>query len=589
MRAGSRTMALAAPLALLVFASCGDDEDGSPATGGSGGGGGGATGGAAGMAGAIGGAGGSGPGPGGAGGMGGLAGAAGATATLPARLVELIASDAGFNPSRVFAAPGAELIVQLRNEGTSAHGLGFELGGSDPALDAPVDPGETAALTITVPVDPGDYPFFSGEGDDRSLGLEGVLTVRQPPRVRLVSVATGLISPVAMAVPPDESGRLFIVGQRGEVRVVTAEGDLLETPFLDLSDQLVELEDDYDERGLLGLAFHPDYPENGRFFVHYSAPLRAGAPQGWDNTTTISEFTVRDDNPDLGDSGSERVLLEVDQPQSNHAGGTLAFGPDGYLYISLGDGGGAGDVDTGHTPDLGNGQDISNLLGSLLRIDVDAAAGALPYGIPADNPFAASDGADEIFAYGFRNPYRFSFDMGGDGSLLVGDAGQRLWEEVSLVTLGGNYGWNVLEGTHCFDPTDFDVSPPSCPAQGASGEALAWPVIELANSAQPGGLATTVIGGYVYRGSALPELAGRYVFGSFSITADEPRGLLMVASREAAGQLWPIELIEVEGTADGSLGRYLKGFGQDHEGELYVLTSDVVGPTGTTGAVHRLE
>jgi glucose/arabinose dehydrogenase len=169
---------------------------------------------------------------------------------------------------------------------------------------------------------------------------------------------------------------------------------------------------------------------------------------------------VSDAGANQADPASERIVLEVDQPQSNHNAGQIAFGPDGYLYIPLGDGGAANDVAVGHSPQ-GNGQDTSNILGSILRIDVDNGD---PYGIPADNPFVGDDNIpDEIFAYGFRNPYRIAFDRGGDQSLFVSDAGQDQWEEVDIVTIGGNYGWNIKEGTHCFDPNNPGISPAECP------------------------------------------------------------------------------------------------------------------------------
>ena len=233
-------------------------------------------------------------------------------------------------------------------------------------------------------------------------------------------VADNLVAPVTLVEAPDESGRLFIVDQIGVIRVHTPERGLLPEPFLDLRDHILPLKDAHEERGLLGLAFHPDYEENGRFFVFYSAPLAPGAPEYFDHTTHISEFEVSTDNPVVADKKSEDVIMAIDQPQYNHNGGTLAFGPDNYLFISVGDGGGANDIDPGHVPDWyeknggGNGQDVEqNLLGSILRIDVDKG---YHYSIPEDNPFVGREGMDEIYAYGLRNPYRFSFDPKGRGS-----------------------------------------------------------------------------------------------------------------------------------------------------------------------------
>jgi glucose/arabinose dehydrogenase len=366
--------------------------------------------------------------------------------------------------------------------------------------------------------------------------------------------------------------------------VILADGSLAPAPFLDVRDRMVTLRPNFDERGLLGLAFHPEYASNGRFFVYYSAPLRAGGPAGWDHTSHISEFRVSSD-PSRGDADSERIILQVDQPQFNHNAGGLAFGRDGFLYISLGDGGGADDTGLGHTPELGNGQDVTNLLGSILRIDVD---GTQPYAIPADNPFIGEEGRDEIFAYGLRNPYRFSFDMGGAGMLLAADVGQNLWEEVNVIERGGNYGWNLREGTHCFDPEDPFESPEDCADTGLRGEPLLDPVIEYGNiREQPDGLGIAVIGGYVYRGRDLPQLGGRYVFGDWSTSFGEPDGRLFVA-RPARGGLWPIQELRVAGRPGGRLGHYVLGFAQDASGEVYVLTSDTTAPTGESGKIYRL-
>jgi glucose/arabinose dehydrogenase len=421
------------------------------------------------------------------------------------------------------------------------------------------------------------------------------------PAVGLRLVADGFTSPVTLASPPDGSGRLFIVDQIGLIRVLSPSGTLAPAPFLDLRSRIVPLMPEFDERGLLGLAFHPRYASNGRFFVFYSAPLRAGAPAGFNTTSTVAEFRVSAADPDRADPGSERILLQVDKPQFNHNGGTLLFGPgDGYLYISVGDGGGADDVGLGHVEDWyaanagGNGQDIQhNLLGDILRIDVDAGT---PYRIPADNPFAATpgcaDGCDETWAYGFRNPYRMSFDQGGNHDLFVGDAGQELWEEVSIAVKGGNFGWNVKEGTHCFSTENPDVSPPACPGTvGAghprAGDPLIDPIIEYANHHQPGGLGATVIGGHVYRGRALPQFSGRYVFGDWSREFEVPDGSLFVAKPRKQG-LWMMQQLRVATSPTGRVGSYVLGFGQDPAGEVYVLTTDQTGPSGTTGQVLKL-
>jgi glucose/arabinose dehydrogenase len=423
------------------------------------------------------------------------------------------------------------------------------------------------------------------------------------PAVGLRLVAEGLTSPVTLVEAPDDSGRRFVVDQIGTVRVLTAGGTLLPQPFLDVRSRMVELMPGYDERGLLGFAFHPGYEGNGRFFVYYSAPLRAGAPAGYDHTARISEFRVSAANPNRADPASERVLLEVDKPQFNHNGGTIAFGPrDGYLYISLGDGGGADDVGLGHVEDWytvnegGNGQDIQhNLLGDLLRIDVNRGA---PYAIPADNPFVATagcaDGCDETWAYGFRNPYRFSFDQGGSRDLFVGDAGQNLWEEVSIAVKGGNFGWNVKEGAHCFSTDEPEQELPDCPdTVGAphprAGDPLIDPVIEYQNEHNPlgGGLGHVVVGGHVYRGDDLPQFAGDHIFGDWSREEEEPDGSLFVAKPRKAG-MWQLQQLQVATSPTRRLGDYLLGFGQDLAGEIYVLSTDMAGPSGTTGKVYRL-
>ncbi|MEE8352932.1 MAG: PQQ-dependent sugar dehydrogenase, partial [Dehalococcoidales bacterium] len=212
------------------------------------------------------------------------------------------------------------------------------------------------------------------------VGVEPAAEV--PAAVRLDVVADGFAAPVALVAAADGSGRLFVVDQIGVISVLTTDGRVLDEPFLDIRDRLIDLNASYDERGLLGMAPHPDFASNGRFFVYYSAPLRPGAPDGWDHTSRVSEFTVSAASPDVADPVSERTILEVDQPQPNHNAGQLAFGPAGYLHIALGDGGRSGDTGRGHPP-AGNGQDTSTLLGSILRIDID---GGDPYAIPADNP-----------------------------------------------------------------------------------------------------------------------------------------------------------------------------------------------------------
>ncbi|HJX37822.1 MAG TPA: PQQ-dependent sugar dehydrogenase [Anaerolineae bacterium] len=406
-----------------------------------------------------------------------------------------------------------------------------------------------------------------------------------PTSVGLEVVAEGLNSPVVVTSAGDNSGRLFIVDRIGLIKILSSDGELLEQPFLDLRHKLVGLQGQYDERGLLGFAFHPQYAENGRFFVYYSAPADEDAPASWDHSAHISEFVVSATDPNRADSGSERIVLRVHEPQSNHDGGQVLFGPEGYLYISLGDGGAGNDVGLGHPP-IGNGQDFTTLLGSILRIDVDNGD---PYAIPPDNPFVGKEGRDEIFAYGLRNPWRMSFDAGGEHELFAADVGQNLWEEVDIVTKGANYGWNTKEGTHCFDPNNPDQSPDECPETGAHGERLIEPITEYGHPSLPGGLGTCVVGGFVYRGNAIPGLQGSYVFGDWTTAWDSADGMIFVATRpQSEGHLWQIRELSIATSDDARLNAYVLAFGQDAELELYVLTTESTGPTGTTGKVWKM-
>jgi glucose/arabinose dehydrogenase len=425
---------------------------------------------------------------------------------------------------------------------------------------------ETPATPVVTP-DPGEIP---------ETGLEEAV-------IGLELVAEGLAAPVALIPVADGSGRMLVADQVGVIYVLTSDGERMDEPFLDLRDRMVELREGFDERGLLGLALHPDYDQNGRFFVYYSAPLREEAPSDWDHTSHISEFSVSDENENQADPGSERIILQVDQPQFNHDGGQIVFGPDGYLYIPLGDGGGANDVGEGH-PAMGNGQDITTLLGSILRIDVDAEE---PYGIPEDNPFVGEEGEDEIWAYGFRNPWRITFDAGGENELFAADAGQDLWEEVSIVEMGGNYGWNIKEGTHCFDPDEPQQIPDECPDTGPRGEPLIGPIIEYPHLNQEDGFGLVVVGGYVYRGDELEGFEGRYIFGDWSSSFSEGDGLLLVASpHDAEGEMWEIQELEIAGQDE--LGEFLLSFGQDESNELYVLTTESPFPGGESGKIYRI-
>ncbi len=435
----------------------------------------------------------------------------------------------------------------------------------------------------------------------------GLAVVAGSPGGAATGGVPALQSPLRLTHAGDGSGRLFIVDQPGLIRIVK-DDQLLAEPYLDLTSKIVALSPGFDERGLLGLAFHPDYATNGRFFVRYSAPGGEG-----DHRAIVAEYAALGDpaTSDLGDLSSEIILFEVDEPEFNHNGGEIAFGPDGLLYFALGDGGGANDGldDPGlpHGP-IGNGQDIETALGAMLRIDVDSPPDpGLAYHIPVDNPLVGGAGLDEIYAWGFRNPYTFSFDdgPGGDGSLYLGDVGQDLFEEIDIVTLGGNYGWVIREGTRCFDPSNPEVPPAVCPSVGpVLGDPLIDPVMEYlqpiscANDAQcallgvgcgsdglclnHGGI--SVMGGFVYRGSELTSLVGRYIFGDFD--AGGSSGKLYYADTTGGDAFERREFFL--SPSGGPLGQFIKGMGEDEDGEVYVCTSGSQGPFGTSGVVYRI-
>ena len=398
--------------------------------------------------------------------------------------------------------------------------------------------------------------------------------------VELETVADGLISPLGLSAPDDGSGRLFIYDQAGLVYVMLM-GAIMEAPLLDVSDRLVELRN-YDERGLLGLAVHPNFTEQPLIYTYTSEPTDGMAdfmsvlPEGATNNhqSVLTEWRIDAADTNRVDMASRREILRIDQPQSNHNGGTLHFGQDGFLYMSLGDGGAADDQGSGHV-EGGNGQNIENIYGSVVRIDVDGRTSANgQYAIPTDNPFVEMAGLDEIYAYGLRNPYSFGFDR-LTGELYLSDVGQNKVEELNRVFRGGNYGWPIKEGDFYFDPNGTNagfittISVRDVPAN------LVDPIAQYDHDE---GLA--IVSGYVYRGTQLPGLIGRYIgadWGSFS----EPTGRLFYLDHTEFKELRI-------GRDDRPLGLWIKGLGQDPSGELYVFGSTNLGPNGTSGQMLKL-
>lgn len=388
--------------------------------------------------------------------------------------------------------------------------------------------------------------LFSIGCNDPSPKGKDVTSTSTSASVKLQKMADGLHSPVAAAFTPD--GLMLVCEQTGQIRILDND-KLNEVPFLDLESKLVKISGAYDERGLLGIALHPDYGNNKKFYVYYSAPSSVG---GSDHQSIIAEFKTSS-NPLVADASSERILLTVQQPESNHNGGDLKFGPDGYLYIGMGDGGGAGDKHG----ESGNGQNMNTLMGKILRIDVNKDSG---YGIPEDNPFVGKSAKPEIWAYGLRNPWRFSFDR-KTGQLFAADVGQNKFEEVNIIEKGGNYGWKIMEATHCFEPE-----------QNCNTEGLKLPINEYEHA-----IGISITGGFVYNGQAIPELSGKYIFADWTGP---------VFYLEKNGESWTRSNLELTGKPSGDLK--ILSFAEDNEAELYILTNQDVGPKDTKGAVYKL-
>lgn len=420
------------------------------------------------------------------------------------------------------------------------------------------------------------------------LCLAAVTGAQGAETVSLKLVAEGLVSPMALVTVPDGSGNRLIVDQIGTGRILTKDGQLLEEPFIDLRARMTPLRNGFDERGFLSIAFHPKFKENKKLYVFYSAPRRQKAPDDWDCTSHLSEFVMDPGGKLHVDGWAERVVMEIDKPSFNHNGGRMAFGPDGYLYIGVGDGGDGSDKGKGHGP-KGNGQDKNNILGKILRIDVDAKQ---PYGIPQDNPFVKGGGLPEIYAYGIRNPWGISFDMGGKHELFAADVGQSMFEEINIILKGGNYGWSLREGFIGFN-RDNPIKPPESPVkEPEDGGSFVDPIVAYKNrGGNPGGndiKGTSVTGGYVYRGKALPALDGKYIFADWTRNPGVPDGVLLMATRPAKeNAAWSLEALQIAGNG-GKVGGYITAMGQDAEGEIYVLTCGRNAVTGTTGKVYQI-
>ncbi|NNC99930.1 MAG: CHRD domain-containing protein [Gammaproteobacteria bacterium] len=408
--------------------------------------------------------------------------------------------------------------------------------------------------------------------------------------LELDTISTGFVSPIRITATPGIPNSLFVADQVG----IVWEIDLVskaKSVFHDMSTELVDLAGFYDERGLLGMAFHPQYIENGLFYTYQSENDGGVADFGElpaDHQSVVSEWLVL--NPASVNRtvvpGSKRVLLRINQPQKNHNGGMLGFGPDNYLYIGLGDGGGKDDVDgqvfegipmTGHGAQ-GNGQNNVNPLGTILRIDPNGNNSANgQYGIPSDNPFftMTTNEAKEIYAFGFRNPFTFSFDS-VTGDLWVGDVGQNDIEEVNLVESGSNYGWNAKEGSHYFYPNGQNDGYVSATPSPNSTVDMIDPILEYDHDE---GL--SVVSGYVYRGNEISNLEGHYVFGDWSNGFGSPNGRIFYSEDFLSFKEFRIG-------AAGNLNLFLTGIGQDNSGELYIAGKTNLGPSGSTGIIQKL-
>lgn len=420
--------------------------------------------------------------------------------------------------------------------------------------------------------------------------------------IDLKPIATGLGAPVFATAAPGNSSDLFVVDQIGKVDIIH-NGVLQSQPFLDISsiENAVPISPGYDERGLLSMAFNPGFndPNSTGFRTLYTyqsektgtapadfAPAPGtGTPPGTNATinhqNVVVQWKVDPNNPLIVDPTSRKDLLREDHPALNHDGGTIAFGPDGFLYLGIGDGGAANDAGNGHIVATGNAQDNSVVTGKMLRIDVNGNNSANgKYGIPADNPFVNTPGAaKEIYANGLRNPYKFNFDK-PTGKLIMADVGQNNVEEIEFLESGKNYGWPVKEGTFLFNRTGANVGTVDPVSSPGSPAGLVDPLLQYDHND-----GTAIVGGFIYHGKAIPQLDGKYIFGDFSHGpfSGPPNGRLFYADLNGGG----INEFTL-GSPDHALKMWLKGFGEDADGEIYVLASTALGPTGTTGQVFEI-